>query len=92
MTPQEEALAIIAGDLRYGSWATNPSGVISTITSRAADMVGRSTIGPQRPANYESARLARIACLLVAAAANPYIQRGAVLDSLVERFPSAGLP
>jgi hypothetical protein len=86
VTPEQEAAAIIGGDLRYGSWATDPAAVVSTITSRAAEVVGRATISAQRSANYESAHLTKVACLLVAEADNPSIPRGAVLDALAARF------
>lgn len=90
MTPQEEAALVIGGDLRYGSWADDPANVLAIIVGRAADARMRQpwTIETMNSNRLTAEHLTHLSCALVAAAASPYILRGAVLDELIELFGS----
>jgi hypothetical protein len=97
VTPAEEVALIIGGDLTYGSWADDPAAVIAAVVGRAADarMGGRVKDTWSREAVFRLRSNAEfhthLACALVVAADNPSIERGAVLDALVDRFGD-GLP
>lgn len=92
MTVAQEVAAIVGGDLSYGSWASDPAAVIGAVVGRAAD--ARTGGGVKDTWSFAAVQRMRLdaefhthlACALVVAADNPYIVRGAVLDSLVERF------
>jgi hypothetical protein len=93
VTPQAEAQAIIAGDLTFGDWSADPANVLAAIVGRAADARTRHpwTVEAMNANRLTAEHLTHLAAALVAAAANPYIQRGDVLEELVAHFGS-GLP
>jgi len=83
MTPAEEAAEVAASP----EFAASPGTVIGEWTGWAADAYSwwwrwKSPLVPPE----EARRFVHVACALVALADNPNVQRGVVLDTLVETY------
>lgn len=82
MSAHPGAAAIIAAEVLTETFATNPAEIVARYTGKAADCV--HGMGPR-----EDARLyTHVAAGVHAAADNPAVIRGTVLEALIERFGS----
>jgi hypothetical protein len=84
MTPEEQDAVEAITSLP--TFESNPAGEVGRATQLAADAetgvgIHRGTVPPGWAAFWT-----HVACHLVAAAANPSVTRGTVLDGLVEKY------